>query len=249
MAQGPPGDAGPPDDVDAGPPDNVTTGPPDNVTTGPPENVTRGPSENVTVGPPDGVAKFVSTSPLAGPDKVDPVSLSGKIRVESQHLENTTAKLLRNSSTDYTLNITVTGNATNVTFFLQKQAVEASQNISNVTMEVDGEPAEFGVNDSGGDNWIVFEIEHFSTRTVTFTSDGAGVDNGGGGSAPDVGDGPPADGLPDANPFVDQNNNPKDRSDVISAILDWNDDGEVDGQTFSREELINAVVQWNMAQS
>ena len=161
VAQGPPGDAGPPDNVDLGPPDDVDPGPPENVTTGPPE----------------GVAEFVDTSPLSGPDEVEPVSLSGKIRVESQHLENTTAELVRNSSTEFTLDITVTGNATNVTFFLNKQAVEASQDIENVTMEVDGEPAEFGVNESGGESWIVFEIEQFSTRTVAFTSDGA--DGGG----------------------------------------------------------------------
>lgn len=160
-AQGPP--------EDAGPPDNVTVGPPDNVTTGPPENVTTGPSDNVTVGPPDGVAKFLNTSPLH-PSQVDPNSLAGKIRVESQHVDNTTIELVNANATETEINITVTGNATNVTFYLQKQAVEASQDIDNITMKVDGQPAEFGANQSKGGNWIVFEIEHFSTRTVTFES-------------------------------------------------------------------------------
>jgi len=238
VAQGPPDNAGPPDDVDAGPPDDVDAGPPEDVTTGPPENVTRGPSDNVTVGPPEGVSEFVGTSPLAGPDKVDPVSLSGKIRVESQYLENTTAELVRNSSTDFTLDLTVTGNATNVTFFLNKQAVEASQNISNVTMEVDGEPAEFGVNESGGENWIVFEIEEFSTRTVTFTET---VADGGGDNAPDVGDGAPDAPVPDVvNDFDGDNNGAIDTGELqngINAFLSDNGVGTSDLQS-----LINSFL-------
>jgi hypothetical protein len=237
---GPPGQAGPPDEVDAGPPDDAgppedvnqglpeDAGPPENVTQGPPENVTRGPSENVTVGPPEGVAEFVGTSPL-GPDQVDPNSLSGKIRVESQHVDNTTVDLARETSTNYTLDITVTGNATNVTFYLQKQAVEASQDIENVTMEVDGEPAEFGINESGGENWITFEIEHFSTRTVTFTSTG----DGGG----DVGDGADegtvSDGVRDAVTGGDE----LTLGDIGDAIKEYRKDREVDGVEISLADI------------
>lgn len=46
--------------------------------------------------------------------------------------------LTRNTATDYTLAINVTEDASNVTFYLQKQAVTASQNISNVTAYLDG---------------------------------------------------------------------------------------------------------------
>ena len=258
-AQGPPGDAGPPDQVDpgppddagppenvtqgppedAGPPENVTqgppedAGPPENVTRGPPENVTRGPSENVTVGPPEGVAEFVGTSPL-GPDQVDPNSLSGKIRVESQHVDNTTVDLARETSTNYTLDITVTGNATNVTFYLQKQAVEASQDIENVSMEVDGEPAEFGINESGGENWITFEIEHFSTRTVTFTS--TGVDSGGDGGG-DVGDGADEGTVSDDVRDAVTGGDELTLGDIGDAIKEYRKDREVDGVEISLADI------------
>jgi len=177
VAQGPPGDAGPSD--------NVTTGTPENATAGPPDNVTVGPSENVTVGPPDGVAEFRSTLTLH-PGQAEPNSLAGKIRVESEHTSNTSVELLNDNSTETSLNTTVTGNATNVTFYLQKQAVEASQDIENVTMDVDGEPAEFSVNQSRGGNWIVFEIEHFSTRTVTFESVDSSLPDGASGTPDSV---------------------------------------------------------------
>ncbi|MDZ7688460.1 MAG: hypothetical protein U5J64_07040 [Halobacteriales archaeon] len=237
-AQGPPEHAGPPDDVatgppddiNAGPPDDVNAGPPENVTTGPPENVTRGPSENVTVGPPDGVAEFVSTSPL-GPGQVDPNSLSGKIRVESQHVSNTTVELVEDRANESVLDITVTGNATNVTFFLQKQAIEASQDIENVTMEVDGEPVEFGVGGNGG-NWITFEIEHFSTRTVTFTS--AGADTGGDGSPDDgTGDGGVSEDVRDAVTGGDN----LSLGDIGDAIREYRKDGEIDGVEISLADI------------
>jgi len=252
-AQGPPGNAGPPGDVttgppgDAGPPDDVDAGPPEDVTTGPPENVTRGPSENVTVGPPEGVAEFVSTSPL-GPGQVDPNSLSGKIRVESQYVSNTSIELVNDTAANSSLDITVTGNATNVTFFLQKQAVEASQDIENVTMEVDGEPAEFGMNGSGGENWITFEIEHFSTRTVTFKSAGTGGSGDNGGS-PDVGNGPPDGAVSDNSPFSGDDDNPVGRSEVIDRLVEWNTNETVDGTEYTRDEIIGFIVDWNQAQA
>lgn len=114
------------------------------------------------------VASFAETSPLTA-QQVDPNSLSGKLRVESAHKANTSADLARNSSSNYTLNLTVTGNATNVTFYLQKQAVAASQNISNVTAYLDGDQFNFSVKQVHG-QWLVFVVDHFSTRTVTFAS-------------------------------------------------------------------------------
>ncbi len=200
-AQGPPGDAGPPD--------NVTTGPPGDA--GPPDNVTTGPPDNVTTGPPEGVAEFLSTSPL-GPGQVDPNSLSGNMRVESEHAANTTVELTNNNETETSLDVTVTGNATNVTFYVQKQAVEAAHDIENVTVAVDGEGVDFGVADHAGGNWIGFEVDHFSTRTVTISSEGAGAGDG----APDD----PADVVDD---YDEDGSGAIDTSELqngISAFLD-----------------------------
>jgi len=226
-AQGPPGDAGPPDDAGPG----GDQGPPENMSQGPPENVTRGPPENVTRGSPEGVAEFVNTSVL-GPGQVDPNSLSGKIRVESQHVGNTTVELVEDSENESVLDVTVTGNATNVTFFVQKQPVEASQDIENLTVEVDGEPTEFGVAEKGGGNWITFEIEHFSTRTVTFTSTGA---NTGGDGSPDdgIGDGGVSEDVRDAVTGGDD----LSLGDIGDAIKEYRKDGEVDGVEISLGEI------------
>ena len=194
------------------------------VAQGPPDDA--GPSENVTTGPPEDVAEFIQTSPL-GPGQVEPNSLSGKIRVESQHVDNTTIELTNDTATNSSMDITVTGNATNVTFYLQKQAVEASQDIENMTVEVDGEPVEFGVAEEGGGNWVTFEVEHFSTRTVTFTSEA--VD------------------LPDSNPFSDADG-PAERDKVVNRIVEWNlNDGVVGGTEYTREEMIDYIVEWNKA--
>ncbi len=115
------------------------------------------------------LVEFKETQPVGN---VDPSNLSGKIRVESQYEENTSVKLVRNSSTNYTIDITITENATNVSFYLQRQAVASSQNISNVTMKLDGQNHTFVVKNAGPGNspWIGFKIPEFSTRTVSFTS-------------------------------------------------------------------------------
>jgi len=60
-----------------------------------------------------------------------------------------------------------------VTFFLNSQAVEASQNVTNVTAYLDGEEMNFTVDEDAGPGnspWIAFEVNHFSTRTVSFAS-------------------------------------------------------------------------------
>lgn len=120
------------------------------------------------------ITSFSNTRPVT---EVNPESLSGKIRVEQAFLDDTSVELIRNTSTNYTLNINVTGNAKNVTFYLQQQAVISSLNITNledyVTMYLDGEQHSFITTKAGPGNspWIAFNIEKFSTRTITFNVD------------------------------------------------------------------------------
>jgi hypothetical protein len=95
---------------------------------------TAGPSD--ADGPPASVANFTNTSALRA-NQTDPASLAGKLRVESAYRENTSVELIYNSSTDFTLAIDVTGNATNVSFYPQERAFAGSQNLSDVTAELD----------------------------------------------------------------------------------------------------------------
>jgi hypothetical protein len=135
------------------------------------------PQATATPTPDDGAdddrpASFVETKPL-DENQTNPDTLAGKLRVEREHHANTTVNLTRNTASNYTMEITVTGDATNVTFFLQQQAVASSQNISNVTMYLDGEEHEYTVDtDAGPGNspWIRFVVPHFSTRQVSFES-------------------------------------------------------------------------------
>lgn len=116
------------------------------------------------------LSSFQNTQPI---QNVSPSSLNGKIRVEKQYEKNTSVELVRNSSTNYTVDITITENATNVSFYLQRQAVASSQNISNITMYLDGNKNNYTINTNAGPGnspWIGFQIPEFTTRTVTFTS-------------------------------------------------------------------------------
>jgi hypothetical protein len=117
---------------------------------------------------PPGVKSFVRTSPITG-QQATPSSLSGKIRIDSEYASEASVELLRNSSTNYSLAITI-DEARNVTVFLQQRALASSQNITNVTAHVDGEPIRYGLTESRGSGWVAFRIDHFSTRTVSFTS-------------------------------------------------------------------------------
>ncbi len=120
------------------------------------------------------ITSFSNTRPV---QKVNPNSLSGKIRVEQTFLDNTSVELIRNTSTNYTLNINVTGDAENVTFYIHQRAVISSQNITNledyVTMYVDSVQHSFITTKEEGVNstWITFNIKRFSTRTITFSID------------------------------------------------------------------------------
>jgi hypothetical protein len=82
-------------------------------------------------------------------------------------------ELLRDSAENYSLSITAPDTAKNVTFYLQTTAISASENVSNLTMYLDGETQPFVVAESAGpgeSSWVGFNVPHFSTRTVTFTS-------------------------------------------------------------------------------
>lgn len=133
-------------------------------------------TDDVTAGPvdglPAGVESFENTSALDA-RQTNPASLAGTIRVESAYADDASIDLRRNSSSEYTLSIAITGNATNVSFYLQREAVASSQNLSDVVAEVDGEPTAFGTADANDTGWVAFEIDQFSTRTVTFSSNGS----------------------------------------------------------------------------
>lgn len=123
--------------------------------------------------PPQDLAAFTETSPVTA-QSTTPNSLSGKIRVEKAFKDNTTVALTANTSANYTLQISIP-NATNVTFFLQANAVTASQNLSDVKLLIDGNRSDYYENSSAGPGnspWLLFEITHFSTRSATFTSAG-----------------------------------------------------------------------------
>lgn len=167
-------------------------------------------------------ASFEETSPLTA-QQVDPPNLSGKFRVESEHLDNTTVELVTDNATNATFDITVTGHATNVTFYLQTQAVEATQDLDNLTAKLDGDGLDYHVNETAGPGdspWILFQVDHFSTRTVTFERTNA--------DAPAVCDyaGPQGD---------------VDTSGLLDAIDDWRQ-GEIDASV-----LLEAIDGWRSA--
>ncbi|WP_435065511.1 right-handed parallel beta-helix repeat-containing protein [Halobaculum sp. EA56] len=99
---------------------------------------------------------------------------AGVIRAEEPYAGNVSVELLRASATNYSLAITAPDSAENVTFYIQEQAVTASQNVTDLVMYLDGERQRFVVNESAGPGnspWIAFNVPHFSTRTVTFTGE------------------------------------------------------------------------------
>jgi PGF-CTERM protein len=125
------------------------------------------------------IAPFSQTAELTS-SQLEDGSLSGKIRVEEPTANNTTTSvaLLRASSSNYSIAITAPDNAENVTFYLQAQAITASQDVEDLTMYLDDDKHPFVVNESAGPGnspWVAFNIPQFSTRTVSFTTDGEGA--------------------------------------------------------------------------
>jgi hypothetical protein len=131
------------------------------------------------------LASFEETQPLTA-TQTTPSSLSGKLRVETGFERVTSVELVRNSSTNYSLDITAPEEAENVTVYLQRQALSASQNIDNIEMYLDGKrhpfeirksPSSLGTNrlklsaGTATGQWLVFNIPSFSTRTITLIGD------------------------------------------------------------------------------
>jgi PGF-pre-PGF domain-containing protein len=129
--------------------------------------------EQVNDSPTSTIVPFEDTSSLSQA-QTTPNSLGGKIRAGTPVASQTSVELLQDSSTNYSLAITAPDVATNVTIYLQAEAISASQNLEDLNMYLDGEQHPFEVNESagpGGSSWVAFNVPHFSTRTVTFTAD------------------------------------------------------------------------------
>lgn len=116
---------------------------------------------------------FAQTSAL-GASQVQPNALAGKIRVSAAHAAQMNVSLVANTTTRARLTMRHP-NASNVTVYINKRALKASQNIENLTLYIDGRQRAFGVVEENGSPWINFQIDHFSKRTVTFTMGGGGI--------------------------------------------------------------------------
>jgi PKD repeat protein len=80
--------------------------------------------------------------------------------------------------------------------------------------------------------------ERFWTSNINLAFDFSTIDDSSDGGGGD---------LSPNNPFGDSSNNPVDRSTVISRVVEWNLNGEINGTSFTRSEIINFVVEWNLA--
>lgn len=119
-----------------------------------------------------GIAAFENTTTLTSHQTI-PNSLAGKITAESPVADDVNVTVVRASKNNYSVAITAPDNVTNVTFYLQTVAISASQNIEDLSMYIDNDEHGFRVvesAESGGAAWVAFNVPHFSTRTVTFTS-------------------------------------------------------------------------------
>lgn len=79
-------------------------------------------------------------------------------------------------------------------------------------------------------------LTEFSTFGVFLEDDGNGDDGDGG----DVGE-------PNGNPFFGTNDGALGRQAVISSVVQWNLNGEIDGTPYTRQEIIGFIVEWNLA--
>jgi len=120
-------------------------------------------------GLPPGVDEFLSTTPLTGDDAGD---LSGKVRVSDEQTTNLSTSVVENSES--TTEIEFDSDLdTPTTVYIQSSAVESVVG-DDIVVAVDGEPTNSTLTDQANSSWIVFEIDGFSTKTVTFTSGGGG---------------------------------------------------------------------------
>ncbi|MGM0591805.1 MAG: hypothetical protein ACQETI_09315, partial [Halobacteriota archaeon] len=116
--------------------------------------------------------------------------------------------------------------------------VGASQNVDNLATYLDGEHLVYGTQDANNSSWIAFEVDHFSTRYVSFTqvqplftasisgsSGSVPTDTDGDGLYEDVdGDGQSTFTDAIALAFADTSS----LSAEQRAALDFDDDGDVD---------------------
>lgn len=156
---------GPPED--AGPPDNIkqfasTQGIPQDQM-----NSTR--TQNV----------FYNNSTNESAIKVDKewrdetyINITEETRVTDRNLSgNVTPQLVF----DITIN---NDSADNVTFYVQKDVVEQADSVDNLSMLVNNNSSRFYVDEDAGPGnspWVLFTIEDFSTNTVKFRANGTGA--------------------------------------------------------------------------
>ena len=135
-----------------------------------PDNET---GDNTSTEPADPDGGLVAFRNTTRPGEVAPNSLGGKIRAEAAVADDIEVELLRDTAENYSLAITAPDGTENVTFYLQSQAIESSQDIDNLTMYLDSERQKFYIDENAGPGqspWLGFEVDEFSTRTVTFSS-------------------------------------------------------------------------------
>ncbi|WP_299331840.1 PKD domain-containing protein, partial [Haloplanus sp.] len=122
--------------------------------------------------PPEATAFEDTTTPSS--DRITPPGLADRLRVESDAVTNTSVERTANDSGVYALSIDVTGDATNVTFYLNASEVSAALGgLEDAQLLVDGEGESFWTERADGQRWVAFVIEEFSTRQVAFATDPA----------------------------------------------------------------------------
>jgi parallel beta-helix repeat protein len=122
---------------------------------------------NGTATCPSGLVALSETTPLSA-SQVSP-ALADQLRVEPTVAPSLTAELLRNTSSEYTLDVNASEDAQNVSLYLKASTLTtAIGNLSNVTLYVDGTSQPFYVEQADGVRWVGFEVDHFSNRTISF---------------------------------------------------------------------------------
>lgn len=126
---------------------------------------------------PDGIDSFLSTEPV-GENETNDEDLHGKVRLSDDQID--TMDLVVNETSETEVSMTVSNEQNeSATVYVQETAFEATTNQS-VDVFVDGESVESGTVEEGPGHWIVFEIDHFSDRTVTLSSGGSDDGSSGG---------------------------------------------------------------------
>jgi hypothetical protein len=113
--------------------------------------------------------------PLSGTTEVGNTTpeLSGDLRVETDVESETTADLVEQTAKNYTLEITVNGSVSNITFYFNRSDVESNiGNLSNVSLLIAGTEQSFITRSPADRRWIGFELQQSQpqNRTVTFVN-------------------------------------------------------------------------------